>query len=95
MGEVGACQSVDWLGSDAYVLAYAGFYCGASLNIAYHMQRQEQAMNSIPQQRGAVSENRSLADLTWLRVGGPAEYFFQPADTDDLSLSRILHIKHG
>jgi UDP-N-acetylmuramate dehydrogenase len=55
------------------------------MNIAYHMQRQEQAMNSIPEPRGALSENRSLADLTWLRVGGPAEYFFQPADTDDLA----------
>ena len=42
-------------------------------------------MNSIPKPRGALSENRSLADLTWLRVGGPAEYFFQPADTDDLA----------
>ena len=42
-------------------------------------------MNSIPEPRGALSENRSLADLTWLRVGGPAEYFFQPADTDDLA----------
>ena len=27
---------------------------------------------------------RALADLTWLRVGGPAEVLFQPADTDDL-----------
>ena len=42
-------------------------------------------MNSIPKPRGALSENRSLADLTWLRVGGPAEYFFQPADTEDLA----------
>ena len=42
-------------------------------------------MNSIPKPRGVLSENRSLADLTWLRVGGPAEYFFQPADTEDLA----------
>jgi len=55
------------------------------MNIAYLVQRQEQVMNSIPKPRGALSENRSLADLTWLRVGGPAEYFFQPADTDDLA----------
>jgi UDP-N-acetylmuramate dehydrogenase len=27
---------------------------------------------------------RALADLTWLRVGGPAEVLFQPADPDDL-----------
>ena len=25
-----------------------------------------------------------MAGLTWLRVGGPAEYFYQPADVDDL-----------
>ena len=48
-------------------------------------------MNSIPEPRGALSENRSLADLTWLRVGGPAEYFFQPADTDDLADFCLLY----
>ena len=26
-----------------------------------------------------------LAPLTWLRVGGPAELVFQPADADDLA----------
>jgi len=26
-----------------------------------------------------------LADLTWLRVGGPADWLFQPADEDDLA----------
>lgn len=35
--------------------------------------------------RGALSANRLLADLTWLRVGGPADWFFQPADVEDLS----------
>jgi UDP-N-acetylmuramate dehydrogenase len=25
-----------------------------------------------------------LSDITWLRVGGPAEYFFQPSDLEDL-----------
>ncbi|WP_442773306.1 UDP-N-acetylmuramate dehydrogenase [Paenirhodobacter enshiensis] len=35
--------------------------------------------------RGALSANRPLADLTWLRVGGPADWFFQPADVEDLS----------
>ncbi|MCL4123001.1 UNVERIFIED_CONTAM: hypothetical protein GTU68_060000 [Idotea baltica] len=25
-----------------------------------------------------------MADLSWLRVGGPAEFLFQPADVDDL-----------
>ncbi|MDD9716330.1 UDP-N-acetylmuramate dehydrogenase [Dinoroseobacter sp. PD6] len=35
--------------------------------------------------RGTLTENRPLADLTWLRVGGPADLFFQPADADDLA----------
>jgi UDP-N-acetylmuramate dehydrogenase len=35
--------------------------------------------------RGRLTADRSLADLTWLRVGGPADWLFQPADEDDLS----------
>ncbi|MFS4582636.1 UDP-N-acetylmuramate dehydrogenase [Phaeobacter sp. C3_T13_0] len=35
--------------------------------------------------RGKLHPNRDLADLTWLRVGGPADYLFQPADIDDLA----------
>jgi UDP-N-acetylmuramate dehydrogenase len=34
--------------------------------------------------RGALTPDRPLADLTWLRVGGPADYLFQPADLEDL-----------
>ncbi len=34
--------------------------------------------------KGRLSEARSMADLTWLRVGGEAEIFFQPADIADL-----------
>ncbi|SEK62644.1 UDP-N-acetylmuramate dehydrogenase [Pacificibacter marinus] len=39
---------------------------------------------SFPDVRGTLTENRPLADLTWLRVGGPADALFQPADVDDL-----------
>lgn len=35
--------------------------------------------------RGALTPDRSLSDLTWLRVGGPADWLFQPADEDDLA----------
>lgn len=35
--------------------------------------------------RGRLTADRALADLTWLRVGGPADWFFQPADTEDLA----------
>ena len=38
----------------------------------------------LPPVRGALTPNRPLADLTWLRVGGPADWLFQPADLDDL-----------
>ena len=39
----------------------------------------------LPSVRGTLTRNRELAPLTWLRVGGPAELFFQPADCDDLA----------
>ncbi|WP_347310473.1 UDP-N-acetylmuramate dehydrogenase [Defluviimonas sp. SAOS-178_SWC] len=38
----------------------------------------------LPSVRGTLTPNRPLADLTWLRVGGPAEVLFQPADPEDL-----------
>jgi UDP-N-acetylmuramate dehydrogenase len=34
--------------------------------------------------RGRWRENVPLAPRTWLRVGGPAEAWFEPADADDL-----------
>jgi UDP-N-acetylmuramate dehydrogenase len=39
----------------------------------------------LPEVRGALTEQRALADLTWLRVGGPADVLFQPADEADLA----------
>jgi UDP-N-acetylmuramate dehydrogenase len=39
----------------------------------------------LPRPRGALTAGRALADLTWLRVGGPADWLFQPQDTADLS----------
>ncbi|GLQ34869.1 UDP-N-acetylenolpyruvoylglucosamine reductase [Amylibacter marinus] len=35
--------------------------------------------------RGTLTPDRPMADLSWLRVGGPAQYLFQPADADDLA----------
>lgn len=40
---------------------------------------------TLPDVRGTLSFDRPLADLTWLRVGGPADALFQPADGDDLA----------
>ncbi len=42
--------------------------------------------SSIPHPRGTLIPNRPLKDLTWLRVGGPADWLFQPADVGDLRL---------
>ena len=41
-------------------------------------------MTDLPLPRGTLTANRPLADLTWLRVGGPADWLFQPADEADL-----------
>lgn len=41
--------------------------------------------NSLPGVRGALRRDVPLGPLTWLRVGGPAELLFQPADGDDLA----------
>lgn len=40
---------------------------------------------TMPDTRGTLTQNRPLAELTWLRVGGPADYLFQPADEADLA----------
>jgi len=40
---------------------------------------------TLPSSRGALTPDRPLADLTWLRVGGPADWLFQPADEADLA----------
>jgi len=42
-------------------------------------------MNDMPQTRGKLTADKPLCDLTWLRVGGPADWLFQPADTQDLA----------
>lgn len=42
-------------------------------------------IQTLPTPRGTLTPNRPLADLTWLRVGGPADALFAPADPDDLA----------
>ena len=39
----------------------------------------------LPPVRGKLIDNAPLADMTWLRVGGPAEILFLPADESDLA----------
>jgi UDP-N-acetylmuramate dehydrogenase len=33
---------------------------------------------------GALTAGKPMAELSWLRVGGPAEWLYQPADAEDL-----------
>jgi UDP-N-acetylmuramate dehydrogenase len=39
----------------------------------------------MPNLRGHLLANRSLAELTWFRVGGPAQVLFIPDEEDDLA----------
>jgi UDP-N-acetylmuramate dehydrogenase len=39
----------------------------------------------LPQLRGRLLANQSLAELTWFRVGGPAQVLFVPEDEADLA----------
>ena len=45
----------------------------------------EALLKRLPAVAGRLEPNRVLSDLTWFRVGGPAEVLFTPADEDDLS----------
>ena len=40
---------------------------------------------AMPELRGRLTANQSLAELTWFRVGGPAQILFTPADENDLA----------
>ena len=42
-------------------------------------------IDRLPPVRGKYVENAPLAGITWLRVGGPAEVLFLPADEADLA----------
>ena len=39
----------------------------------------------MPELRGRLIANQPLADLTWFRVGGPAQVLFTPDDENDLA----------
>jgi UDP-N-acetylmuramate dehydrogenase len=41
---------------------------------------------AVPGLRGRVLTGQPLRELTWFRVGGPAEVLFTPADEEDLAL---------
>ena len=41
--------------------------------------------DSLPSVRGRIQRDAPLAPYTWLRVGGPADVLYLPADEDDLA----------
>ena len=43
-------------------------------------------LGDLAEIRGRITPSAPLAPFTWFRVGGPAEFLFQPADEEDLSL---------
>src|SRR5579871_3083839 len=65
-------------------LRAAGRVEGAGVNVTFPDLTAE-LKAAMPQLRGRLMANQSLADLTWFRVGGPAQMLFTPADEDDLA----------
>src|SRR4051794_37801330 len=58
---------------------------GAGLAVATFPDITPDLKAAMPQLRGRLLANQSLAELTWFRVGGPAQVLFTPADEDDLA----------
>lgn len=52
--------------------------------MAAELIRQDGLIARLPAVRGRLSAQAGLAEITWFRVGGPAEVMFRPADRDDL-----------
>jgi len=48
-------------------------------------QSSRRLIDRLPPVRGRLAENAPLAQVTWFRVGGPAEVMFRPADERDLA----------
>lgn len=49
---------------------------------------------ALPDLRGRLKANAPLSEITWFRVGGPAQILFTPADTEDLAYF-LSHRPHG
>jgi UDP-N-acetylmuramate dehydrogenase len=45
----------------------------------------EKLLQKLPEVRGRLKPNALMSELTWFRVGGPAEVLFTPADEEDLA----------
>jgi UDP-N-acetylmuramate dehydrogenase len=65
-------------------LCIAGRIEGAGVSVTFPDITPE-LKAAMPQLRGRLLANESLAPLTWFRVGGPAQVLFTPADESDLA----------
>ncbi|MEO1711158.1 MAG: UDP-N-acetylmuramate dehydrogenase [Pseudomonadota bacterium] len=45
----------------------------------------DEIRSRVPDLRGRLTPNARLGDITWFRVGGPAQMLFSPADEADLA----------
>jgi UDP-N-acetylmuramate dehydrogenase len=66
-------------------LCPAGRIEGAGLEVAAFPDITPDLKAAMPELRGRLLANQSLAELTWFRVGGPAQVLFTPMDEDDLA----------
>lgn len=55
------------------------------MNAMTAIPRNTALLDRLPEVRGSYTSGAPLKDLTWFRVGGPAEVLFRPADLDDLT----------
>jgi UDP-N-acetylmuramate dehydrogenase len=53
-----------------------------------------QLREALPELRGRLTANAALSDITWFRVGGPAQVLFSPADEADLAYF-LEHVATG
>src|SRR3984957_8339775 len=58
---------------------------GAGIEVADFPDITPELKAAMPRLRGRLLANQSLAELTWFRVGGPAQVLFTPSDEDDLA----------
>ena len=45
----------------------------------------ERFQEVMPELRGRLKANSLMSEITWFRVGGPAQLLYTPADEADLS----------
>lgn len=56
------------------------------MRAAVMTRRDTSLIDRLPHVRGSYTADAPMKDLTWFRVGGPAEVLFRPADLDDLMI---------